>query len=392
MKVQWNFDTVLNIIMVIALVTLTIVWIRTTKKPGNLEDLIENENSYVALINEDALEHYKHHVESVHPQYNREGKAYYAHVLASVKVLDSAHARIQQAASFGNREDSVLNQLTGIEKLLDNLFADYLKLRKTFEPDTLNGTSHDRRGSIQYYEEISEGKKLFNDFKNNLATHPWNRVPPELQTLMLHDLENQYFEFIVSFDTYPYSFIYLSDDREVSKTKLPKGTLKFTPPKEMVLYEKKRIQVQISKRQQQEFMAKAKAEGNIIDSVTVSDIMTVKLMGEDFEIIPLDDEEQGVTEQGYTQWEFDITPKESGTLDLYVKAGIVYAVPGLGLTKKSFPVYERRIEVHASPVKRFASFMTERWEFLITTFLIPALSWGYSRIRRSLVKNTNEAK
>lgn len=392
MKVQWNFDTALNIIMVIALVALTIVWIRTTKSPGNLEDLIENESSYVALINADALEHYKDRVESVHPQYNREGKAYYAHVLTSVKVLDSVHARIQQAASFGNREDSVSNQLTGIEKLLDNLFADYLKLRKTFEPDTLNGTSHDRRGSIQYYQETSEGKKLFNDFNNNLATHPWNSAPPELQTLMLHDLENQYLEFIVSFDTYPYSFLYLSDDREVSKTKLSKGTLKFTPPKEMVLYEKKRIQVQISKRQQQEFMAKAIAEGNTIDSVAVSDIMTVKLLGEDFEIVPLDDEEQGVTEQGYTQWEFDINPKESGTLDLYVKAGIVYAVPGLGMTKKSFPVYERKIEVHASPVKRFASFMTERWEFLISTFLIPVLSWGYSRIRKSRAKKSSETK
>ncbi len=376
----------LNITMVIALVALTIVWIRITKKPGNLEALIENESSYLALINEDALEQYKAHVESVQPQHREISKLYFLQALASVKTLDSVHALVQQAIAFGAQKDSVSQQVLSTQILLDTLFADFFALQEPFMSDTVGNLSS-QNGRYQYYfGQAAEADKLINDFKIELTTHPWSIAPRELQKLMLYDLENRYLYFIISeYDFFVFAnfdIIYYSTHDEIPRTKLEMGSLMFAPPREMVLYEKGRIKVQISKRQQQEFMAKAKAEGNIIDSVAVSDIMTVKLMGEDFEIIPIDDEEQGVTEQGYTQWEFDITPKESGTLDLYVKAGIVYAVPGLGMTKKSFPVYERKIEVHASPVKRFASFMTERWEFLISTFLIPVLSWGYSRIRR----------
>jgi hypothetical protein len=120
----------------------------------------------------------------------------------------------------------------------------------------------------------------------------------------------------------------------------------------------------------------------VIDSVSVSDIMTVKVLGVDFEIVPLDEEEQGVTDDGYTQWEFDVTPQKSGSLDLFVKAGIIYSLPQLGVARKSFPVYERKIDVHVDPLERLAYFVTDRWEFIISTFLIPALSWGYSRIRR----------
>jgi hypothetical protein len=60
----------------------------------------------------------------------------------------------------------------------------------------------------------------------------------------------------------------------------------------------------------------------------------------------------------------------------------MYNVPGLGPIKKFFPVYEKEIQINVNTWKRLAYFATERWEFLISTFLIPALTWAWSRFRR----------
>jgi hypothetical protein len=161
-----------------------------------------------------------------------------------------------------------------------------------------------------------------------------------------------------------------------------KGQIAFNAPNQMRLQQKERIQVRISKKYSNEILASMSSQESVVsDSLPVGNIMMVKLMGEDFDIVAFDDEEQGVTNDGYTQWEFEVTPKSSGKHELFVKVGIVYYVPNLGPTKKSFPVYEKAIQVEVSTWQVVAAFATERWEFIISTIVIPAGVWGYSRIR-----------
>jgi|GEM_PF-6434111 hypothetical protein len=162
-----------------------------------------------------------------------------------------------------------------------------------------------------------------------------------------------------------------------------KGSIAFNPPSVMELGERERVQIRISKNLRRDILTKMPAaETALIDSLIVSDVMIVRLSGDDFDFTSYDEEEQGVTEEGYTQWEFDITPRSTGTHTLFVKVGIVYSVPGIGPTKKFFPVYEKQVQIHVDNIKRLAAFATERWEFLISTFLIPALTWVWSRVRR----------
>lgn len=176
---------------------------------------------------------------------------------------------------------------------------------------------------------------------------------------------------------------YFSQELSHQEDTWKKGLIAFNPPRVMEVGEHERIQVRISKDLQhdilQQMHASEKAE---VDSLLVGDVMIVRMTGDDFEINPFDEEEQGVTDAGYTQWEFDIVPKSSGSHSLFVKVGIVYSVPGLGPTKKFFPVYEKQIQIHVNTWKKIASFASERWEFLISTFLIPALTWAWSRIRK----------
>jgi hypothetical protein len=161
------------------------------------------------------------------------------------------------------------------------------------------------------------------------------------------------------------------------------GTISFNTPHTMKLGEKVRVRVKVSKRVQQEFLeSEMSGDSASVDSLMVGDIMIVKLIGEAFDITAHDDEEQGVTDEGYTQWEYDVAAKEDGIHELYVKAGIVYNVPSLGTTRKFFPSYERKITVEVSPLDQVSGFISNRWEFLVSTFLIPGCIWTYSRWRK----------
>jgi hypothetical protein len=162
-----------------------------------------------------------------------------------------------------------------------------------------------------------------------------------------------------------------------------KGLITFTTPDKMELNEKYRVVVKISKELKSDLLEQlTPGEKAMVDSLLVGDIMVVRLQGDEFDIKAYDEEEQGVLDDGYTLWEFDVIPTRTGKHQLFVKAGIVYYVKDLGPTRKFFPVYEKEIEIEVSLGRWIASFVTERWEFLLSTIVIPVLTVGYTRWRR----------
>lgn len=160
------------------------------------------------------------------------------------------------------------------------------------------------------------------------------------------------------------------------------GLIAFHPPTTMELEQRYRIQVKISKDLQADLVKQLSITNGIQDSILVGEIMIVRLQGDNFKITPLDEEEQGVLDVGYTQWEFDVMPLSSGNQKLFVRAGIVYHVPNLGPTKKFFPVYEKEINIEISYGKRITAFMTQRWEFIVSSFVIPGMMWAYTQVRK----------
>lgn len=162
-----------------------------------------------------------------------------------------------------------------------------------------------------------------------------------------------------------------------------KGKISIRVPTVMELEDTYRIEIRISKELEAEILQQlTPSEKIVIDSLWVGDIMVMRLQGEHFSIVNFDEEEQGVLSSGYTQWEYDVKPLKTGRHKLLVKVGIVYHVPNLGPTRKYFPVHEVEIDIEVSPVKRLASFATDRWEFLVSTILIPLLTLLYGRIRK----------
>jgi hypothetical protein len=171
------------------------------------------------------------------------------------------------------------------------------------------------------------------------------------------------------------------------------GLITNNAPSGMQLNKKERIQIRISRELKEDILeSMSKKERVDVDTLMTGDIMTLKLIGEDFSITSYDEEEQGVTAEGFTQWEFDVIPKKTGKHQLLIKVGIVYFVPNLGSTKKFFPVLEKEIEVEVNAVEWIASFASERWEFLISTFVVPALVWSISRWKYRRRKESKQSE
>jgi hypothetical protein len=165
--------------------------------------------------------------------------------------------------------------------------------------------------------------------------------------------------------------------KATSSSSWVKGVILFNTPRSMQVGQKVRMQVRISKRVQAEFFKSSAVDNDqTADSLLVGEIMIVKLIGDAFHITAFDEDEQGVTDDGYTQWEFDVTALETGIHELYVKAGVLYHVASLGNTRKFFPSYEKKIRVEISSWKLVAGFVSNSWEFLVSTILIPGAIWG----------------
>ncbi|MGB8218080.1 MAG: PGF-pre-PGF domain-containing protein, partial [Candidatus Methanoperedens sp.] len=94
-----------------------------------------------------------------------------------------------------------------------------------------------------------------------------------------------------------------------------------------------------------------------IDEIKVSTLMKVHLTEDNnFEIKPLSEEEQPVVSEGFTQWEWDVTPLKSGKQVLKFSVSVV-----IGGVPKTYPVFEKVIYVEVNPIFTFNNFIGNNW-------------------------------
>lgn len=249
-------------------------------------------------------------------------------------------------------------------------------------------------------EQASEVSSIGHDYKwwKNTSNTEIDALPPSMSALQLeiHRYEVQtYYALLadklmqdvgagaIRFD------MFKGMERNTSPSWI-KGQIAFHTPTTMRLNQKERVHVRISKRFLSDMLeSMPEKEFSLVDTVLVGDIMLVKLLGDDFKISSFDDEEQGVTDDAYTQWEFEVTPLKSGVRDLYLKVGMVYNVPGLGNTKKYLPVYEKQISVEVNVWQQIAGFSLRNWQFIAGTIIIPLGLWLISQFRQRRKRKRN---
>lgn len=327
-------------------------------------DLVLNESSMLQSVNEDLREQIHRQYErieenTVHSQHPRIIEARKLAKKADV-LTDTLNRMMQEAVSFAYSEDSVKSKLTDVRNTLTQLVP-----AGHSEESLVKSMVASINDSIQTGMQGDRATLSLLLLQNDIL-YVCSHYMIELSSLA--DVTT------VKFDAGLY---------EKQKPQWVKGLIAFNAPAQMNLGQKARVQVRISKRFEKTILETMRKEGSLTsDTLSVGDIMMVKLLGDAFDITAFDEEEQGVTDDGYTQWEFDVTPRSSGDHELFIKAGIVYYVPNLGPTKKYFPVYEKTISVHVSVWQQVAGFAHERWEFIVSSILIPVGVWLITRIRQ----------
>ncbi|MEK0178446.1 CHAT domain-containing protein [Microcoleus anatoxicus] len=133
------------------------------------------------------------------------------------------------------------------------------------------------------------------------------------------------------------------------KEQLP-GELLINLPNEMTVGVQERAEVRIAKQRIKDLKKGLRGRGiPEVEKIKISPIMKVRLIGDKFDIKALSHEIQPITDFDFTQWEWNITPREVGNQSLEVSVSLRIEIPQINEhLVKDYPVYEKKIKVKVS--------------------------------------------
>jgi hypothetical protein len=113
-----------------------------------------------------------------------------------------------------------------------------------------------------------------------------------------------------------------------------------------------------------------------VESITVSPIMSASLLSskEDFEITTLSTEMQNIDDDGYTEWEWNVSPLQGGENNLKLNVKIRIQEDGKDYYK-DITVFERKIKVKSNLGYSVKDFVLNNWEWFMGAIFIPLFQW-----------------
>jgi hypothetical protein len=148
------------------------------------------------------------------------------------------------------------------------------------------------------------------------------------------------------------------------------GRLLFNPPDRMQLNRTERVEVRLTRTLERdaELVEQLRGHGEPqLEQIPTAPLMAVTLKGDGFRIVALSDEEQGVTQDSITTWEFDIRALKRGEQRLIMCVSLRIPVPGQPLEHKSIPVREATIDVQVAVPTLVGHFVSGNWQWFIGT-------------------------
>jgi len=174
------------------------------------------------------------------------------------------------------------------------------------------------------------------------------------------------------------------------------GTIAYSVPNEMIVGEKYKITVRISKKKGTEIkkilvlgereilISDDNIESTvIIENIRVERTMTVKLLSKNgtFEISPTSTDKQVLEDESYTEWSWIVRPLESGTN--YLKMIITIKIGSEDeASYKDIVVFDKNIKVKSNVSLGFKSWFSEYWQWLMTTIIIPLVILFYKKRKK----------
>jgi hypothetical protein len=168
---------------------------------------------------------------------------------------------------------------------------------------------------------------------------------------------------------------------------LETGRILYNPPDEMRVAETERVEARITRDMGIPLNEGLSGSGTPREEeIPVTTFMTVRLTGNNFDILPLSSNEQVVAGDLPTSWAWDVTPRASGEQRLMLIVTARVKLAGYPDEQKDLTVIERPIAVQVNPVYSARAFVSENREWIVSAVLIPLLltagGWVWQRTRR----------
>lgn len=162
------------------------------------------------------------------------------------------------------------------------------------------------------------------------------------------------------------------------RQKMP-GRIAFDPPPKMEQGQQQRIAVRISANALEDLTKDMPQDRDIsVDKIDVLPFMTVKLSGDEaFKIRSLQPDNQFVSTDRYSEWDYDVTAVKSGIHDLDLTVGVRLKLKDGGEETRFYPLYTRKIAISVGPWYAVTHFATDHWEWFLTVILVPLIGYWW---------------
>ena len=163
--------------------------------------------------------------------------------------------------------------------------------------------------------------------------------------------------------------------------RLPVGRILFNPPADMKVGRTERIEVRIAQDEATNLTEGLKGRGAPdIEPIKVSTFMKARLVGDSFAITPINEAEQLVAGDTFTEWAWDVTPLRGGDQKLNLIVTVRLQLPSVGEETRDYPVIDRSVHVQVDPVFAARRFVDDNWQWLISVLAIPIAGWVIKEI------------
>lgn len=171
------------------------------------------------------------------------------------------------------------------------------------------------------------------------------------------------------------------------------GNVAFNAPHSMNLEETALIQLILSLvKPIEELKQMIKAEGEKEGAqIRISNRMEARLTGPNFQITAITSEEQAITLNDVTKWEWEIKPTSSGRQRLHLTLTALFSLNGMS-TSRTIRTFDKTIEVQVTLGQKIAIFFRQNWQWLWAAIVVPVVAWLWKRRRKKkrnkMIKDT----
>lgn len=162
----------------------------------------------------------------------------------------------------------------------------------------------------------------------------------------------------------------------------------FNPPKTMRYKNPVKVELLLSARKTVGELQKELDRQEDIHSARVkaSNLMRARLTGSNgMQILALSSEEQAISGESTTRWEWEVLPVEAGNKMLHLTLSAIITVVGDKMPR-DIVTFDRSITVEISFGQSVGGFVSENWQWLWAAVFLPVATYVWNRFRKGKIK------